>query len=194
MKNVPLVLVACLSAVGLAGTMNGQETVATPPPAPVSDYPETGMVPQQRMLHIGIVVRDIEKARDHWMKFLGLQVRPTIMIAAGHEANPTQYRGKPSTAKARLVFMNLDNLQVELIEPLGDEPSHWREFLEAKGEGVHHVAFAVKGMGEQYLEKYAEVGYSTAQHGGWATGEYGYMDTMQALGVTVELIENYNNR
>jgi methylmalonyl-CoA/ethylmalonyl-CoA epimerase len=190
MKNIPLLLVVLLCAAGLAGTMYGPETAATP----ISDYPEKGMVPHQRMLHIGIVVRDIEKARDHWAKFLGLDKTPNISIAAGHETNPTEYRGHPSTAKAKLVFMTLDNLQVELIEPVGDEPSHWREFLEKKGEGVHHVAFAVKGMGEQYLEKYAEVGYATAQHGGWATGEYGYMDTMQALGVTVELIENYNNR
>jgi hypothetical protein len=49
-------------------------------------------------------------------------------------------------------------------------------------------------MGEAYLEKYAKAGYSTAQHGGWATGEYGYMDTASALGVTVELIENYNRQ
>jgi catechol 2,3-dioxygenase-like lactoylglutathione lyase family enzyme len=166
----------------------------SPSPAAGSDYPAKGMVPQKRMLHIGIVVRDIEKARAHWVKFLGLEETPRISIADGDEKNPTEYRGHPSTAQAKLVFMTLDNLQIELIEPLGDTPSHWREFLEKKGEGVHHVAFAVTGMGEGYLEKYAEAGYPTAQHGGWATGEYGYMDTAAALGVTVELIENYNRR
>ena len=98
------------------------------------------------------------------------------------------------TRKAKLVFLSLDNLQVELIEPTGDAPSHWREFLERKGEGVHHVAFAVKGMGEGYLENYEKAGYPTAQHGGWDTGEYGYMDTAAALGVTVELIENYTRQ
>ena len=152
------------------------------------------MVPEKRMLHIGIVVRDIARAREAWVKYLGLEKTPDIVIASGDEKNPTEYRGHPSTATAKLVFMTLDNLQVELIEPIGDEPSSWREFLDTKGEGVHHIAFAVQGMGEGYLEKYAEAGYPTAQHGGWATGEYGYMDTLAALGVTVELIENYNQR
>lgn len=177
-----------------AFNLSAQSTSAQPLPANPSDYPEKGMVPQKRMLHIGIVVRDIEKARDHWMKFLGLEKAPAITIAAGDQKNPTEYRGQPSTAQAKLVFITLDNLQVELIEPMGDAPSHWREFLERKGEGVHHIGFAVKGMGEAYLENYAKAGYSTAQHGGWATGEYGYMDTASALGVTVELLENYNRQ
>jgi methylmalonyl-CoA/ethylmalonyl-CoA epimerase len=196
MKTTPLSLIVTISAVLLAGLVNlsAQPTSAQPAPANLSDYPEKGMVPQKRILHIGIVVRDIEKARDHWMKLLGLEKAPNITIAAGDQKNPTEYRGHPSTAQAKLVFITLDNLQVELIEPMGDAPSHWREFLERKGEGVHHIAFAVKGMGEAYLENYAKAGYPTAQHGGWATGEYGYMDTASALGVTVELIENYNRQ
>ena len=196
MKTTPLALIVTIAAALLAGTVNlsAQPTPAQPAPAKLSDYPEKGMVPQKRILHIGIVVRDIEKARDHWMKLLGLEKAPNIVIAAGDPKNPTEYHGHPSTAQAKLVFFSLDNLQVELIEPTGDAPSHWREFLERKGEGVHHIAFAVKGMGEGYLENYEKAGYPTAQHGGWDTGEYGYMDTATALGVTVELIENYNRQ
>ena len=125
-------------------------------------------------------------------KLLGLEKAPNISIADGDEQNPTEYRGHPSSAQAKLAFITLDNLQIELIEPTGNAPSDWREFLERKGEGVHHVAFAVKGLGEGYLENYAKAGYPTVQHGGWETGEYGYMATAAALGVTLELIENYN--
>ena len=196
MKTPPLIRIVTIGAAVLCGAtcVPAQSSPMESASAVVPDYPETGMVPQKRMLHIGIVVRDIEKARDHWVKFLGLEKVPDINFARGDSKNPTEYRGHPSTAQAKLVFMNLDNLQVELIEPIGDEPSSWREYLDTKGEGVHHIAFAVQGMGEAYLEKYAEAGYPTAQHGGWATGEYGYMDTLAALGVTVELIENYNRQ
>ena len=196
MKMTPLIRIVTMLTAVLCGSTNllAQPTAPEPAPAVVPDYPSMGMVPQKRMLHIGIVVRDIEKARDHWMKFLGLEKMPETLTAAGDSKNPTEYRGHPSTAQAKLIFMNLDNLQIELIEPIGDEPSSWREYLDAKGEGVHHIAFAVQGMGEAYLEKYAEAGFPTAQHGGWATGEYGYMDTLEALGVTVELIENYNRQ
>ncbi|HUG11979.1 MAG TPA: VOC family protein [Opitutaceae bacterium] len=195
MKTISLIRITTIAAM-ICGfsTLPAQPAPTEPAPANVSDYPEKGMVPQKRMLHIGIVVRDIEKSRERWMKFLGLEKLPDIQTATGDAKNPTEYRGHPSTAQAKLVFMNLDNLQVELIEPIGDTPSHWREFLDSKGEGVHHIAFAVKGMGEAYLEKYAEAGCPVVQHGGWATGEYGYMDTAATLGVTVELIENYTRK
>lgn len=150
------------------------------------------MIPNRNMLHIGIVVRDIEAAMDHWAAFLGLDEKPPIIMSEDHPNNPTELRGHPTDAVAKLAFFSLDNLQVELIEPQGDDPSHWREFLESKGEGVHHIAFAVKGMGEKYLEEYASDGNPVIQHGGWDTGEYGYMDTVEALGVTVELLEFYN--
>ncbi|HVU22744.1 MAG TPA: VOC family protein [Opitutus sp.] len=196
MKKSPLprTIAAGVTLACCALSLPAQPNPTPPNPAGQSDYPAHGLVPQKRMLHIGIVVRDIEKAREHWVKFLGLAEPPKIVIATGDAKNPTEYRGHPSVAQAKLAFLTLDNLQVELIEPLGDTPSHWREFLEKKGEGVHHIAFAVRGMGEAYLEKYAEAGYPAAQHGGWATGEYGYMDTAAALGVTVELIEDYNRQ
>jgi len=159
-----------------------------------SDVPvdqQHGLIPNTNMLHIGIVVKDIDKALDHWSKFLGLKEKPNISIATGHPDNPTQYRGHPSNAQAKLAFMDLENLRVELIEPIGDEPSNWKEFLDTKGEGVHHIAFEVKGLGEQYVGLFDENGYAMAQHGGWDGGEYGYMDGSKNLGVVVELLEFY---
>ncbi|MEO5581092.1 MAG: VOC family protein, partial [Saprospiraceae bacterium] len=99
--------------------------------------PGKGLVPEPQITHIGIVVENIELALDHWVDLLGVEKRPAVVIAEGHSLNPTQYRGKPSNAKAKLAFLRLQNLQVELIEPIGNDPSHWREFLEHKGGGVH---------------------------------------------------------
>ena len=126
MKTTPcLLLIALISSAGLAGreqiaapivgragspTLNAQDAAATPTPATDSDYPEKGMVPEKRMLHIGIVVRDIARAREAWVKYLGLEKTPDIVIASGDEKNPTEYRGHPSTATAKLVFMTLDSM------------------------------------------------------------------------------------
>jgi len=192
MKSPTIVLLSALLCASLASPAFAQDSIPTAPAAsPVSDYPAKGMIPNTKMLHIGIVVRDIEAAREHWATFLGTETKPNIVMANGHADNPTEFRGHPSTAKAKLVFFNLENLQVELIEPIGDEPSSWKEFLDAKGEGVHHIGFRVKGMGEQYLDEYARAGQPVAQHGGWDGGEYGYMDTDKSLGVIVELLEMY---
>jgi methylmalonyl-CoA/ethylmalonyl-CoA epimerase len=152
---------------------------------------EAGLVPDKKITHIGIVVKDIDKALDHWVTLLGYEKKPTILIAEGHHLNPTMYRGKPSNAKAKLAFLVLQNLQIELIEPIGSEKSHWREFLDLKGNGVHHVAFDVQYMEENYVSTFKENGYVMAQHGGWDGGEYGYMDGLDSLGVMIELIERH---
>ena len=155
---------------------------------------EKGLLPNKRMLHMGIIVNDINSSIDKWVQLLGLEKRPTVTIAEGHEANPTRYRGKPSNAKAKLAFLSLENIQIELIEPIGNEPSHWREFLDTHGQGVHHVAFKVEGMEETYIENFERNGIPLVQHGGWDGGEYGYMDGLRTLGVMVELIETHDKK
>ncbi|MCF3648338.1 VOC family protein [Synoicihabitans lomoniglobus] len=156
-----------------------------------SDLPADALVPQRNMLHIGIVVKDMDATLAHWTKFLGLAEKPATIVATGHHANPTVFRGKPSAAKVRLAFIQLENIQVELLSPLDDEPNHWQEFLDTKGEGVHHMAFAVKGLGEAYVDAYDAAGLPIIMSGGWDGGEYGYADTHDALGATVELLERY---
>ncbi|WP_282136088.1 VOC family protein [Seonamhaeicola maritimus] len=153
-----------------------------------------GLLPNQKMLHVGIIVEDINSSLNRWVKLLGLETVPEVHVAEGHHTNPTHYKGKPSDAKAKLVFIKLDNIQIELIEPIGETPSHWKNFLDQNGEGVHHFAFEVEGMGEHYFESFNESGMPILQHGGWNGGEYGYMDSVDSLAVTIELIEDYNRK
>ena len=157
-----------------------------------SDLPAQGLVPSLRILHIGIVVKDMDAAVAHWTKFLGLAEAPTPIIAEGHHANPTMFRGQPSAAKVRLAFIELENIQIELLQPLDDEPNAWQEFLDTRGEGMHHIAFEVKGIGEAYVEAYGAAGMPAFMSGGWDGGEYIYADSHDALGATVELLERYS--
>lgn len=173
--------IGCLAFISLALSKNGFDL-----------QEEKGLLPDTKMLHIGIVVEDIEATLNHWVNVLGVE-RPKVFDAVGHKDNPTHYRGHLSDAKAKLAFLDLENIQVELIEPFGEADSHWKEFMELKGEGVHHVAFEVKGMGEFYIDNFEKNGLPLAQHGGWDGGEYGYIDALEPLGVMIELIENYND-
>ena len=153
--------------------------------------PTTGILPNTKMAHIGIVVPDIDHALDTWIDVLGLENRPEIRNAVGHEDNPTHFRGVLSDAKAKLAFITLENIQVELIEPYGDANSHWKEILAKNGAVVHHAAFHVQGLGETYVDLFKEKGYEEAQKGGWDGGEYSYMDTQNDLGLFIELLEQY---
>ncbi len=147
------------------------------------------LIPKKEMVQVGIIVEDIEVAAEHWAQFLGLETIPNISTALGSQLNPTEYRGKPSSATARLAFFNLDNITIELIEPDG-KPSTWQEFLETRGAGIHHIAFNVEGM-DRYIQNFEAQGIPMVQHGGWDTGEYSYMDGSDNLALIIELLENY---
>jgi len=147
------------------------------------------LIPNKEMVQVGIIVEDIEESARNWAEFLGLENPPSISVARGHELNPTQFRGKPSNATAKLAFFNLDNITIELIEP-DEEPSTWKEFLDTRGEGIHHIAFNIEKM-EIQIENFTEQGIPMIQHGGWDTGEYSYMDGSEKLALIIELLEHY---
>ena len=152
------------------------------------DVPEEPLISNRNVAQVAIIVRDIEKARESWAKTLGVKT-PEVSIAEGHPSRPTKYKGKPSDAKAKLAFFAMDNLQIELIEPMGGQ-STWQEFLDKNGEGIHHIAFWVKDING--MEKRFQLqGMPTVMSGGWDGGAYSYINSENQLGCILELLENY---
>lgn len=136
---------------------------------------------------IAIVVKDIDKASEAWSKVFGLP-KPTPIIAGGEDAHAV-YRGKPTNAQAKLAFFNLGQVALELIEPLGGE-SVWQEVLDQKGEGVHHIAFQIKGT-DGVTDYLAGHGIPIIQQGEYTGGMYTYVDGEPVLNVVLELLENF---
>jgi hypothetical protein len=160
----------------------------------VAFYPESKktsdpVIASKKLMQVAIIVKDIDAARNAWAQLLGIKV-PDVSIAASVSSRPTLYMGNPSDAKAKLAFVALENIQIELIQPLGGK-STWQEYLDKHGEGIHHVAFGVKGI--DGVEKRFEMqGDPTVQRGGWDGGAYSYIDASRNLGCILELLENYN--
>jgi methylmalonyl-CoA/ethylmalonyl-CoA epimerase len=141
----------------------------------------------KNVTQVAIVVKDIEKARNSWAQVLGIKA-PEVSVSGSHPSRPTLYKGKPSDAKAKLAFLSMDNLQIELIEPMGGK-STWQEFLDKNGEGIHHIAFWVKDING--MEKKFEMqGMPTSMSGGWDGGAYSYISSEKQLGCMLELLEN----
>jgi hypothetical protein len=133
-------------------------------------------------------VKDIDKACIAWAQMLGVQV-PDVSVAESHFSRPTLYMGNPSDAKAKLAFFAMDNLQIELIQPLGGK-STWQEFLDKNGEGIHHIAFQVKNI-DGIEKEFALIKMPTVQRGGWDGGAYSYIDSSKEIGCMLELLENF---
>lgn len=146
------------------------------------------VLPENRIVaQIGIIVRDVEKSAEVFARFFGIDV-PSWSWTDGPEKSKSQYRGKPTAARAKLAFLKLGNLDIELIEP-DVHPSTWREFLDSKGEGVHHIAFVIKGM-KDHTHTLESMGYPLVQKGEYTGGRYAYFDTVPGLKTVLELLEN----
>jgi len=146
------------------------------------------VITSKRVAQVAVIVKDIDKARIAWAQMLGVKP-PEVSVAEGHFSRPTLYRGNPSDAKAKLAFFSMDNLQIELIQPLGGK-STWQEFLDTNGEGIHHIAFEVKNI-DGVEKEFEMINMPTVQRGGWDGGAYSYVDGSREIGCILELLENY---
>jgi len=79
--------------------------------------------------HVGIAVFDVLAAAEEYRR-LGFCVS---------QVEEQKEHG------VRVVFVQLENTCIELLEPLG-EHSPIRQFLEKKGPGVHHIALGVQNL------------------------------------------------
>jgi methylmalonyl-CoA/ethylmalonyl-CoA epimerase len=96
------------------------------------------------------------------------------------------YNGEPTEARAKLAFIKFGNFTIELIEP-DHNPSTWREVLNEKDEGFHHIAFRVDGLKSIVGE---ERQMPLIQKGEYTGGRYAYMDIFKDLKLIVELLGN----
>ncbi len=140
------------------------------------------------VVQVGIIVKDIQKTAQKYADFLGMDV-PEIVTTDAYDKAQTQYKGRPSPARAKLAFFRTPGaVELELIEP-DNNPSTWREFLDTHGEGLHHLAFFIKDM-QGKVEKLQVNGMDLIQKGEYTGGRYAYIDSTADLKMIIELLEN----
>ncbi|MBO3832395.1 MAG: VOC family protein [Candidatus Brockarchaeota archaeon] len=139
----------------------------------------------RRVTQIGIVVRNIEKSVEAWGKLLGVKASGIVETGPLEETG-MKYKGRAAEGRAKLAFLQLENITIELIEPVGG-PSTWRDFLEKHGEGVHHIAFNVENM-ERAENSLRENGVEIEQEGFFTGGAYAYTNPESPLGIIIELL------
>ncbi|MFH1084892.1 MAG: VOC family protein [Chloroflexota bacterium] len=138
---------------------------------------------------VAIVINDIEAKAKAWAQLLGVEP-PAWRMTDTADKSHIRYLGATTEARAKLAFFQLGpQVRLELIEPVG-RPSTWGQFLDAHGEGIHHIAFIVKGMDEVAL-RLEGVGLKAVQRGDYTGGRYAYVDGEAQLAAILELLENF---
>lgn len=86
--------------------------------------------------HIGIAVNSIEESLKYYEGILGLECYAVEEV---------------KDQKVKTAFLKIGQTKIELLEstepdgPIG-------KYLDKRGEGVHHIAFAVNGMEDNLIE------------------------------------------
>jgi methylmalonyl-CoA/ethylmalonyl-CoA epimerase len=77
--------------------------------------------------HLGIAVKSIEAHLPYYEEVLGIQCERIEEVA---------------DQKVKTAFFKIGQTKIELLEPMGEDSTIAR-FIEKRGEGIHHIAFAV---------------------------------------------------
>lgn len=125
--------------------------------------------------HIGIAVKDLRKAIDYYEKILGVNCYAVEEV---------------KDQKVRTAFFKVGQTKIELLESIGHEGPVGK-FIEKKGEGIHHLAFAVKNI-EQALEEVENKGVRLIDHKprkGAEGLDIGFLHPKSTFGVLTEFCE-----
>jgi methylmalonyl-CoA/ethylmalonyl-CoA epimerase len=101
------------------------------------------------------------------------------------------FRGREQPYSMKLALAQVGDMMYELIEPV-DGPNSYQEFLDARGEGLHHLGFFVEDLDAAIAEMDGQ-GFPVLQSGRAfgvdGDGGYAYFETDGALSCIVEAIE-----
>ena len=145
-----------------------------------------GGLPFSKVDQIGIVVRNMAKAIEHYQS-LGIGLFEPLKL----DIATREMWGKPVTPDSminKVSLATMDLVQYELIEPVFGN-SLFSEFLETKGEGIHHLGFFVTDIDKEIVklkEKGFKIIWRMRFKGG---GGSVYFDTDRVGGIILEFIQ-----
>jgi len=127
----------------------------------------------EKIDHIGIVVRDLEKAIEAYSEGLGLDVKRVE---------------RSEEFQVKIAFIPVGEVLVELLEPIG--PGGIQDFLDEHGEGLHHVCFRVKDIDRALKDIGGKLKLRDKKpRPGGAGSRVAFLDPRSICNVETELVE-----
>ena len=125
--------------------------------------------------HIGIAVISLEEAIPFYEKVLGLDCYSIEEV---------------KDQKVKTAFFKVGQTKIELLEPT-DPDSAVAKFISKRGEGIHHIAFAVNDI-DRKLKEVEEKGVrliDNVSRKGAEGMDIGFLHPKSTFGVLTELCE-----
>jgi methylmalonyl-CoA/ethylmalonyl-CoA epimerase len=140
----------------------------------------------KRLVQIGIVVPDRDRTAQLLTSLFG--IGPFRLVEwPDRPESKYYYRDVEQKIRVRQAFVQLGDVEVELIQPL-EGNSAYQDFLDETGGGIHHVLFEVSDI-DPVIQELAKSGVTVLQSGtGIRPGtRWALLDTQKLLGFLVEL-------
>jgi catechol 2,3-dioxygenase-like lactoylglutathione lyase family enzyme len=134
--------------------------------------------------HTGIVVGDIDRAIEH-LESLG--IGPFVMRGGQKWIDipfKGELHGRPAEWSVKISNATVGEHELELLQPSGGE-SVLQEFLDERGEGVHHIAYLVDDVKGE-VQRLADQGMEILTSANLDTRGFAYIRT-SAGGVVIEI-------
>ncbi len=142
------------------------------------------------IVQIGIVIEDMEKAKEGMKTIFGL----TPDAESDNVYKQTWYRGEIIDAPVKAAFYNQFNVQLEFLQPIGDTDTIWHDYLEegfkGRGHALHHIRFDVTNN-DEVTEKLAALGIEKYMEGKSLVdprATFTYYDSVEAVGFIIEAV------
>ncbi|MGD0918075.1 MAG: VOC family protein [Thermodesulfobacteriota bacterium] len=138
----------------------------------------------KNVIQVCVVVKNIRKAVESYWNLFAIGPWKIYTFQPPDLTNATLH-GKLEKYSMKIAITMIGNMMWELIEPL-EGPSIYKEFLEERGEGIHHVHFAVDNY-DQTVAALKKQGINILMDGSWKGITYAYLDTERELGAIFEI-------
>ena len=111
-----------------------------------------------QVVQFAYTVQRIRPAIEWWIKDGG--AGPFFLLES-FTSGEQRYRGQPTTADVSIAMGFAGHMMIELIQPRDDKPSVYKEIIDTRGYGFHHVGIAFEDV-EKERFTYEGRGYHVA--------------------------------
>jgi methylmalonyl-CoA/ethylmalonyl-CoA epimerase len=139
------------------------------------------------IIQVAVAVADIEKSAKILADIFGMDV-PEIMDMHDNKAEYINYyKGKKTDSYTKTCYFKMGQLDLELIQPVGENIEQSDFLKKNKGSGLHHIAFNIKNI-EQKIKKLEEKGLKVVQRTKFPGGVAALL-SFPEIGANLELLE-----
>ena len=136
-----------------------------------------------RIVQIAVAVRNIELVTKRLADIFGIDV-PEIVSGKSHI---DFFRGKKTNSYVKIAYFPMGQVDLELIEPVGDDIAVGEFLKEHNGNGIQHISFMVKDL-DKKIDYLKNKGLELTQITEFPGGRAAFLKVPE-IGADIELLE-----